>query len=229
MHVIWNSVVREDLLELKLKNICKKYQNRIVLENLDIRIAPGDFHVLLGQSGCGKTTLLSIIAGLTRQDQGEVVMGKKNVSHWPPEKRRIGFVFQDYALFPHLTVFENIAFGLRVQKMEMSHIIEQVDGYLQKTSIEDEKNKYPHQLSGGQKQRVALARALVNRPTILLMDEPMSHLDSGTKESICKELQQIQQEMGITVLYVTHNQQEAQRLGSHISRLECGKIRHISP
>ena len=216
-------------MELELKNVYKKYQNRMVLENLGIRIAPGEFHVLLGQSGCGKTTLLSIIAGLTRQDQGAVLMGTKNVSHWPPEKRHVGFVFQDYALFPHLTVFENIAFGLRVQKMERDHIIEQVDGYLQKTNIEDEKNKYPHQLSGGQKQRVALARALVNQPRILLMDEPMSHLDSETKETVCKELQQIQQAMGITVLYVTHNQREAERLGSHLSRLECGKIRPLSP
>lgn len=212
-------------MELYLHNTFKRYPNRTVLDNLNIRIGSGDFHVLLGESGCCKSTLLSIIAGLVRQDRGDVLMGNDNVTHWPPEKRKIGFVFQDYALFPHLTVFENIAYGLRVQNVGNGRIIEKVDGYLRKVNIEEEKQKYPHQLSGGQKQRVALARALVNHPKILLMDEPMSNLDPVTKEKVCVELRQIQEETGVTVLYVTHNQQEAAQLGTHISLLDEGKIR----
>lgn len=215
-------------MELELQNIHKKYQDRIVLKDVEMQISAGDFHVLLGQSGGGKTTLLSIIAGLVQQDQGDVLMGGENVNQWPPEKRNIGFVFQDYALFPHLTVFDNIAYGLRVRKMEKDRIRDLVEIYLRKMKIQDETEKYPHQLSGGQKQRVALARTLVNHPRILLMDEPMSNLDQVTKKSVCLELQQIQQEMGITVLYVTHNRDEAALLGKHISLLDQGRVRQIA-
>jgi len=146
-------------VKIELKDILKAHKGQTVLENLNLQVNKGEFHVLLGPSGSGKTTILSIIAGLAKQDKGDVLIGSRNVSRLPPEKRRIGFVFQDYALFPHLSVFDNIAYGLRVKKIKESRIEERVGYYLSRINIENEKDKFPHQLSGGQKQRVALARA----------------------------------------------------------------------
>ena len=211
-------------MKIELKEILKTYKDQTVLENLNLQVSRGESHVLLGPSGSGKTTVLSIIAGLARQDKGDVLIENKNVSSLSPDKRNIGFVFQDYALFPHLTVFENIAYGLRIKKIEKSRIKKRVGHYLSRINIEKEKDKFPHQLSGGQKQRVALARTLVTEPEILLMDEPMSSLDPLTKERIGEELKSIQQEMGITTLYVTHNQEEAVSLGNRVSVLHHGKI-----
>lgn len=211
-------------MKIELKDILKTYKGRTVLENLNLQVNKGESHVLLGPSGSGKTTILSIIAGLVKQDKGDVLIGSRNVSSLPPEKRRIGFVFQDYALFPHLTVFENIAYGLRVKRITENRIKERVGHYLSRINIENEKDKFPHQLSGGQKQRVALARALVTEPEILLMDEPMSSLDPLTKERIGEELKSIQQEIGTTTIYVTHNQEEAVLLGNRVSVLHHGKI-----
>ncbi len=211
-------------MKIELKEILKTYKDQTVLENLNLQVSRGESHVLLGPSGSGKTTVLSIIAGLARQDKGDVLIENKNVSRLSPDKRRIGFVFQDYALFPHLTVFENIAYGLRIKRIKKSSIEKRVGHYLSRINIEKEKDKFPHQLSGGQKQRVALARTLVTEPEILLMDEPMSSLDPLTKERIGEELKSIQQEMGITTLYVTHNQEEAVSLGNRVSVLHHGKI-----
>ena len=211
-------------MKIELKEILKTYKNQTVLENLNLQVSRGESHVLLGPSGSGKTTVLSIIAGLARQDKGDVLIENKNVSSLSPDKRNIGFVFQDYALFPHLTVFENIAYGLRIKRIENSRIKKRVGHYLSRINIEKEKDKFPHQLSGGQKQRVALARTLVTEPEILLMDEPMSSLDPLTKERIGEELKRIQQEMGITTIYVTHNQEEAVSLGNRVSVLHRGKI-----
>ncbi|MEA1933638.1 MAG: ABC transporter ATP-binding protein [Thermodesulfobacteriota bacterium] len=210
-----------------LKRIFKNYNGRAVLKNLNLEINKGEFHVLLGPSGSGKTTMLLVIAGLIRQDRGSVFIGSRNVSGLAPEKRRIGFVFQDYALFPHLNVFDNVAYGLRIKKVKESKISERVDYYLSKASIEKEKDKFPHHLSGGQKQRVALARALVIEPELLLMDEPMSSLDALTKETIRDELKSIQQEMGTTTVYVTHDQGEAVLLGDRVSVLNHGEIEQI--
>jgi molybdate transport system ATP-binding protein len=211
-------------VKIELREILKTYKGQTVLKNLNLQVNKGEFHVLLGPSGSGKTTILSIIAGLAKQDKGDVLIGNRNVSSLPPEKRRIGFAFQDYALFPHLTVFENIAYGLRVKRIKENKIGERVGYYLNKINIENEKNKFPHQLSGGQKQRVALARALVTEPEILLMDEPMSNLDPLTKEKIGDELKSIQKEIGTTTIYVTHNQEEAALLGNRVSVLHHGKI-----
>ena len=212
---------------IALKKISKSYNGRAVLKNLNLEINKGEFHVLLGPSGGGKTTILSVIAGLIRQDTGDVLIGKRNVSNLSPEKRRIGFVFQDYALFPHLTVFDNVAYGLRVKNVEESKINRKVDYYLSKVTIEKEKGKLLHQLSGGQKQRVALIRALITEPEILLLDEPMSNLDALTKETTGNELKSIQQEMEMTTVYVTHNQDEAVLLGDRVSVLNHGKIEQI--
>ncbi len=216
-------------MKIELREIGKIYKGQTVLKNLNLKVDKGEFHVLLGPSGSGKTTILSIIAGLAKQDKGDVLIGNRNVSSLPPEKRRIGFVFQDYALFPHLTVFDNIAYGLRVKKIKKSRIGERVGHYLSRLSIENEKDKSPHQLSGGQKQRVALARALVTEPEIVLMDEPMSNLDPLTKEKIGDELKSIQQEIGMTTIYVTHNQEEAVLLGNRVSVLNHGKIEQVEP
>ena len=212
---------------IALKKIFKSYNGLAVLKNLNLEINKGEFHVLLGPSGSGKTTMLLVIAGLIKQDRGSVFIGSRNVSALAPEKRRIGFVFQDYALFPHLNVFDNVAYGLRIKKVKESKISERVDYYLSKASIEKEKDKFPHHLSGGQKQRVALARALVIEPELLLMDEPMSSLDALTKETIRDELKSIQQEMGTTTVYVTHDQGEAVLLGDRVSVLNHGEIEQI--
>jgi ABC-type Fe3+/spermidine/putrescine transport system ATPase subunit len=219
--------MKDHEMGIALKKISKSYNGRAVLKNLNLEINKGEFHVLLGPSGGGKTTILSVIAGLIRQDTGDVLIGKRNVSNLSPEKRRIGFVFQDYALFPHLTVFDNVAYGLRVKNVEESKINRKVDYYLSKVTIEKEKGKFPHQLSGGQKQRVALIRALITEPEILLLDEPMSNLDALTKETTGNELKSIQQEMEMTTVYVTHNQDEAILLGNRVSVLNHGEIEQI--
>ncbi len=210
-----------------LKEISKSYDGRTVLKNLNLEINQGEFHVLLGPSGGGKTTTLSVMAGLTEQDSGSVSIGGRDVSNLSPDKRRIGFVFQDYALFPHLTVFDNVAYGLRVRRINGHEITRKVEYYLSKVSIAKEKDKFPRQLSGGQKQRAALARALVIEPEILLMDEPMSSLDAMTKETVRDELKSIQQEIGVTTVYVTHDQDEALLLGDRISVLNNGKVEQI--
>ena len=210
-----------------LKKISKSYNGSTILKNLNLKINTGEFHVLLGPNGSGKTTLLSVIAGLTKQDEGNILIRNRNVSSLPPEKRKIGFVFQDNALFPHLTVFDNVAYGLRVRKVKKNRINRKVDYYLSKVRLEKEKNKFPHALSGGEKQRVALIRALVTDPEILLLDEPMSSLDVLTKETIVNELKSIQQEIGMTTVYVTHNQDEAVLLGDRVSVLNQGKIEQM--
>jgi len=214
-------------MELVLKNIQKTYQGRKVLADLNLSVARGEFHVLLGPSGCGKTTTLAIIAGLVKPDRGQVIIGGKNVAHLPPSGRRVGLIFQDYALFPHFTVFENIAYGLGVKKLGKTAINNRVAHYLQRVNLEEQKDRFPHQLSGGQKQRTALARALVQEPEILLMDEPMSNLDLPTKEKIGRELKTLQKETGATAIVVTHNQEEAFLLGNTVSVLNSGRIEQM--
>jgi molybdate transport system ATP-binding protein len=210
-----------------LKGISKNYNGRTVLKNLNLKINQGEFHVLLGHSGGGKTTTLSVMAGLIKPDSGSVFIGKRDVSSLSPDKRKIGFVFQDHALFPHLTVFENIAYGLRLRKIKKQEINRRVNYYLNVVNIAKEKDKFSLQLSGGQKQRVALARAMVIEPEVLLMDEPMSSLDTMTKETIQDELKTIQQKMGVTTVYVTHNQREAMVLGDRVSVLNNGRLEQI--
>jgi len=214
-------------MSIALRDISKNYRGRTVLNNLNLTVCQGEFQVLLGPSGSGKTTILSLIAGLVRQDEGTVFINDREVSGVPPEKRRIGFVFQDYALFPHLTVFGNAAYGLKARGVKWSTINRTVNHYLHRMGIASEKDKFPHQLSGGQRQRVALIRALVTEPDILLMDEPMSSLDAPARERIGDELRNIQHTMQLTTLYVTHNQSEATLLGDRVSVLNHGRIEQI--
>ena len=184
--------------------------------------------MLLGPNGGGKTTTLSIIAGLVVPDSGSVFIGNRDVSNLSPDKRKIGFVFQDHALFPHLTVFENIAFGLRVRKVEEEMIHQKVDYCLKSIGLSRERDNLPGRLSGGQKQRVAFARALIIEPEVLLMDEPMSNLDAIAKKTMRDELKCIQQNTGVTTVYVTHDQDEAAFFGDSISMLNNGMVRQIS-
>jgi len=214
-------------MSITLKGISKSYGGQTVLKNLNLEINQGEFHVLLGASGCGKTTILSVMAGLIKPDSGSVSIGSRDITSLSPDKRKIGFVFQDHALFPHLTVFENIAYGLRLRKIKEQEINRKVNYYLSGVSIAKEKGKFPRQLSGGQKQRVALARALVIEPEVLLMDEPMSSLDAMTKEVVRDELKSIQQKTGVTTVYVTHDQDEAVFFGDRVSVLNNGRVDQI--
>ncbi len=214
-------------MSIILKKISKSYNGREVLKNLNLEINQGEFHVLLGLNGGGKTTALSVMAGLIKPDSGSVFIGARDVTGLSPDKRKIGFVFQDHALFPHLTVFENIAYGLRVRRMKGQVISSKVEYCLKGLRLAKEKDKFPHQLSGGQKQRVALARALVLEPEALLMDEPMCSLDAMTRETVRDELKNIQQKTGVTTVYVTHDQDEAAFLGDRVSVLNNGKVDQI--
>src|ERR687886_811507 len=194
------------------------------VNNVDMRVADGEFMVLLGPSGCGKTTLLRLIAGLETPDHGSVMIGGRDVTALPPRKRQIAMVFQSYAVFPHLTVFENIAFGLRMQKrpnVEVRQRVERAAGLIQ---LEPYLTRYPAQLSGGQRQRVAVARAIVMEPSVLLMDEPLSNLDALLRLQFRAELKKLVQEIETTTIYVTHDQVEALSLGDRIAVMREGRI-----
>ncbi len=210
-----------------LKGISKRYGSRTVLKDLNLKVHQGEFHVLIGPNGGGKTTTLSIMAGLIKPDKGSVFIGGRDVSKFSPDKRKIGFVFQDHGLFPHLTVFENIAYGLKVRMIKEEKIKSKVYFYLDRINILKEKDKLPYQLSGGQKQCVALARALIIEPDVLLMDEPLSSLDFITKENVKNELKNIQQKTGVTTVYVTHDQAEAAFLGNRVSVFNNGNVEQV--
>lgn len=202
---------------LRVENINKSFNGKIVLKNISFSVNENDFFFILGPSGCGKTTLLRIIAGFTQPDRGRIILNKKDITNLPPNKRNIGFVFQNYALWPHMNVKENIAFGLKIKKYPEEFIERKVEEIIEITKLKDIENLYPNQISGGQQQRVALARALVVNPLILLLDEPLSNLDSKLREELRKELKRIYRETGKTMIYVTHDQKEAMTLGKTIA------------
>ncbi|KUK18369.1 MAG: Maltooligosaccharide ABC transporter, ATPase component [Thermococcus sibiricus] len=187
----------------------------------------GEFLTLLGPSGCGKTTTLRIIVGFERPDKGAVYFGEKLMNHVPPYERNIGIVFQDYALFPHMNVFDNIAFGLKVRKIPRNEIEKRVIWALELVGLKGFEKRYPEQLSGGQQQRVALARALVIEPQVLLLDEPLSNLDAKIRERLRGEIKRIQRELGITTIYVTHDQEEAMAISDRIAVMNIGKVEQI--
>jgi len=216
-------------MSVVLENITKNFGNQVVLNDLSLEVKKGEFHVILGPSGEGKSTLLSIIAGLIKPDKGKIWIDNELVNDLPPQKRHIGFVFQDFALFPHLTVFENVAYGLKVRRIENNELKERVLFYLKMVGLDKYKDKYPSELSGGQKQRVALARALVIEPKVLLLDEPLSHVDAWQREKLREDLKQIQQKTGITTIYVTHDQLEARLLADRVSVLHQGRIEQTEP
>ncbi len=207
---------------LKVRGVQKRFGAFTALENVSLDVAAGELVCLLGPSGCGKTTLLRCIAGLERQDDGELFLGERNVSELPPQARDYGILFQSYALFPNLTVEANIAYGLTGSGRDEAR--QRVVQMLELVGLVGSEKKYPGQLSGGQQQRVALARALAPAPSLLLLDEPMSALDARVREHLCSELRQLQRRLGVTTLMVTHNQDEAMLMADRIAVINNGKV-----
>jgi len=213
---------------LRLENIYKKFGENNVFSSLNLNIEEGTFFVILGPSGCGKSTLLNIIAGLENPDKGRIYLNGNETTKTPPHKRDIAMVFQNYALYPHLTVFENMAFGLKIRKIKKSEIITKVKNVSKILNIEDKLNNYPKELSGGQKQRVATGRAIVREPDLFLFDEPLSNLDAKLRAELRSEFKKLQKRLKKTIIYVTHDQIEAMSLGDKIVVINKGKIQQIS-
>lgn len=215
------------MAELRLENLTKSFGLSPAVDGVSLHLESGEFVTLLGPSGCGKTTTLRMVAGLEAPDIGEVLLGGVNVTGLPPFRRNIGMVFQSHALFPHMTVAENVAFGLRMRKVGKDQRREQVDRALELVRLGDFLARYPHQLSGGQQQRVALARALVVNPDILLLDEPFGALDRKLREALQEELRVLTRKIGITSLFVTHDQEEALILSDRICVMNAGRVEQI--
>lgn len=213
------------MVSVELRGVSKRWDNFEL--QVDLSARDGEFLTLLGPSGCGKTTTLRIIAGLERPDSGRVFFDGKDVTDLEPYERNIGIVFQDYALFPHMTVFKNVAFGLEMRKVSKVEIERKVRWALELVGLEGFENRYPEQLSGGQQQRVALARALVVEPEVLLLDEPLSNLDAKIRERLRAEIRRIQRELGITTIYVTHDQEEAMAVSDRIAVMNVGRVEQI--
>ena len=213
---------------LDLDRIFHRYGDTPVVDSVSIAIAPGELVALLGPSGCGKTTLLKIIAGFNRQTGGQVRVGGAIVDHLPPNRRRVGIVFQNYALFPHMTVAQNVAYGLDVMRMERAVKANRVREMLGLVRMDGFAGRYPRQLSGGQQQRVAIARALAVRPTVLLLDEPFAALDKALRLDMQIELKRIQRNAGTTTILVTHDQEEALSLADRVALLNRGKLEQFA-
>lgn len=209
---------------LNVTRLNKRYGPTSIFENIDFSAAEGEFVTLLGPSGCGKSTLLRCIAGLTDVDSGSILLQGEDLVPLPPQKRTIGMVFQSYALFPNMTVEKNVAFGLKMQKLPGHEIDKRVLEVLELVELTDFARRYPHQLSGGQCQRVALARLLVTRPRLLLLDEPLSALDARIRRHLREQIRHIQQELRLTTIFVTHDQEEALTLSDRIVLMNRGKI-----
>jgi multiple sugar transport system ATP-binding protein len=215
------------MADIEIDNITKSFGSFVALERVDLDVADGEFLALLGPSGCGKTTLLRIIAGLEIQSSGQVRIGGRDVSALPPRKRGLAMVFQNYAVFPHMTVRQNVGFGLRMAGAGTARIERQVARAAALLHIQPNLDRYPAQLSGGQRQRVAVARALAIEPTVLLMDEPLSNLDALLRLEMRAELKSVLREAGTTTIYVTHDQTEAMGLADRIAVLHAGRIQQI--
>jgi len=210
--------------DVMLKGIHKQYKDTKVLSGIDMNIQDGEFVTLLGPSGCGKSTILRILSGLTDATVGTVMIDGKDMKKIPPKRRKVGMVFQTYALFPNMTVYENIAFGLKIQKNPINEVAERVEKMLHLVGLQEKKEAYPHELSGGQQQRVALARSLVMRPKVLLLDEPLSALDAQIRKHLQVEIRALQRELNMTMILVTHDQEEAMSVSDRIFIMNNGKI-----
>jgi putative spermidine/putrescine transport system ATP-binding protein len=212
---------------VRLAGVRKEYPGVAAVAGVDLDVAPGEFFTLLGPSGSGKTTLLRIIAGFERPDTGRVLLGDTDVTHLPPNRRDVNTVFQDYALFPHMNVAENVGYGLAVRRVPRAGRREKVDAALAMVRLSDAGRRRPAQLSGGQRQRVALARAIVNEPALLLLDEPLGALDLKLRQEMQVFLKHIQREVGITFLYVTHDQEEALTMSDRIAVINAGRVEQV--
>jgi len=216
-------------VRISVKDLTKRFGPLAVVSEVSLSIQEGELFTLLGPSGCGKTTLLRLIAGFYAPDGGEIRFDDRVVNAVPPHERGIGMVFQNYALWPHMTVSENVSYGLKLRKVSSSEIAERVRGVLHKVGLTGLGDRYPGQISGGQQQRVALARALVLNPQILLLDEPLSNLDAKIRIQVRAEIRKLQKELGITTIYVTHDQEEALTLSDRIAVFNQGKVFQVGP
>lgn len=212
---------------LSLKNVAKAFDGKTVLDSLDLDILDGEFITLLGPSGCGKTTLLRLMAGFEQPDTGSVTLSGHDITHASPEHRPLNTVFQNYALFPHMSVYDNVAYGLKMEKRPKDEIRQRVDDVLAMVQLQDFARRKPHQLSGGQQQRVAIARAVVKRPQLLLLDEPLSALDYKLRRTMQVELKRLQRELGITFVFVTHDQEEALSMSDRVVVLKDGEVQQL--
>lgn len=213
--------------DIKIVNINKSFDGVQILKNVNLEIKQGEFFTIIGPSGCGKTTLLRMIAGFISPDSGAIYLGDENIIDLPPNLRNVNTIFQKYALFPHLNVYENVAFSLRLKKLDEKIIDEEVKKYLKLVGLEEHITKMPNQLSGGQQQRVSIARALINKPGVLLLDEPLSALDAKLRQNLLIELDLIHDEVGITFIFITHDQQEALSISDRIAVMNKGEILQV--
>ena len=212
---------------LVFDHVTKRFGALTAVNDISLSVKKGEFFSLLGPSGCGKTTLLRMLGGFERPDSGRIYLEGRDITDLPPDQRRVHTVFQNYALFPTMTVWDNIAFSLKIARRPKGEIENLVDGILKMIRLEDQAWKYPNQLSGGQKQRVAIARALVDRPQVLLLDEPLAALDLKLRQHMLLELDTIHDQVGITFLYVTHDQGEAMSLSDRIAVINCGAVEQL--
>ena len=215
------------MVEVRLESVTKKFGRVVAVDNVTLTFPDGRFSAILGPSGSGKTTLLYLIAGIYKPTSGKIFFGDREVTNLPPKERNIGLVFQNYALYPHMTVYDNIAFPLRLKKLPEREIDQRVHEVAKLLRIEELLSRYPSQLSGGQQQRVALARALVKQPDVLLLDEPLSNLDALLRLTIRAELKKLQSKLGITAIHVTHDQAEALRMADMIVVIDTGKVQQV--
>ena len=211
-------------MRIEIRNVTKRFGSMAAVSEVSLSIQEGELFTLLGPSGCGKTTLLRLIAGFYTPDEGEIRFDGQRVNDVPPHERGIGMVFQNFALWPHMTVFENVAYGLKLRGIARAEIAARVGAVFDKVKLSGFGDRYPGQLSGGQQQRVALARALVLNPKILLLDEPLSNLDAKIRVQVRQEIRKLQKELGITTMYVTHDQEEALTLSDRIAVFNQGKV-----
>jgi iron(III) transport system ATP-binding protein len=214
-------------MRIAVTNVTKRFGSLEAVSRVSLAIEDGELFTLLGPSGCGKTTLLRLLGGFYFPDEGEIRFGDRVVNGVPPYERHIGMVFQNYALWPHMTVLQNVAYGLKLRKLPRAEIAERIAGGLRKVNLTGLESRYPGQLSGGQQQRVALARALVLNPGILLLDEPLSNLDAKIRIQVRAEIRKLQKELEITTVYVTHDQEEALSLSDRIAVFDHGKILQV--
>jgi len=215
------------MAHIELKDVCKRYGDVTAVAQLSLRVEPGEFLALLGPSGCGKTTTLQMLAGFVEPSSGEIAIGARPMRGVPPHRRNIGVMFQSYALFPHLSVFDNVAFGLKMRRMAAADIAARVGRALDLVRLAGMEQRYPRELSGGQQQRVALARAIVIEPSVLLLDEPLSNLDASLREHMRFEIREIQRRVGITTVFVTHDQGEAMAVADRMAVMSQGRIRQL--
>ena len=217
----------KEKIKLEIKNMKKTYPNGDGVENINIQVHEGEFVTMLGPSGCGKSTILRTLGGFLKIDEGEILLDDQAIQDLPPEKRPTAMVFQSYNLWPHMTVYENLMFGLKIRKVPKAVMKKEADEALKLVGMEGYGKKYPNQLSGGQQQRVAIARALLLKPSVLLLDEPFSALDAKIRQQMREELKRIQEELNITVVFVTHDQEEAMALSHRIVVMNKGVIEQV--